>query len=397
MTRNYQRQRQRRLALTCLLAACSIAATLAMVAACRGQCPGGQCRPPGGWQSAPAPQPRWRAVPVGPNITAAVCRVRNRLGGGDAIGSGTLVHVEAGRAYVLTCRHLLDDGVGDLSVQFPDEAATPAKVFATDDAHDLAVLATTVPRTRPVRVTEYADSRTLVAIGLGGDGRLRAVRGELAGRSTPQGASYPSLVMHGAVRPGDSGGPVLNERGLVVGVVWGARGQTTYATAGPPLTKLLEKLPRDEPASTVPPVASEPHIAAKPASSPKCDCQCECSGDCVQRSELDRYATLSDLDELNRRSPGGSTPASSEQGEWIAGALGTLAAALGVGGPLGVAVFAAQLLLRRRISHRRGPGGPRAGGFQPEAGDRSAALRVEPAAEPARGRRYPSTAPERAA
>jgi hypothetical protein len=45
--------------------------------------------------------------------------------------------------------------------------------------------------------------------------------------------------MSGAVRPGDSGGGVLNSAGQLVGVVWGQRDGLTYATCGRPLREFL--------------------------------------------------------------------------------------------------------------------------------------------------------------
>jgi hypothetical protein len=44
------------------------------------------------------------------------------------------------------------------------------------------------------------------------------------------------------VRPGDSGGGVLNSRGEVVGVVWGQRDGVTYTSCGRPLREFLDRL-----------------------------------------------------------------------------------------------------------------------------------------------------------
>jgi hypothetical protein len=56
------------------------------------------------------------------------------------------------------------------------------------------------------------------------------------------GAVYPSLTIAGAVRPGDSGGGVLDPGGRLVGVVWGQRDGLTYATCGQPVREFLDRI-----------------------------------------------------------------------------------------------------------------------------------------------------------
>ncbi|TWT85575.1 Serine protease Do-like HtrA [Posidoniimonas polymericola] len=386
MTRRRNSRREFELA---VLVALTVAAALAIVASCRGQCPGGVCPAPNA-QRPPQRPIQWSEVQLGPLLSAAICRVTNHHDGHHAgsveLGTGTLIRGRDGRPYVLTCSHLFDAGVGRMTVRFAGGGETPASIVARDTAHDVALLATNAAAT-PVAHAEYQNDRTLVAAGLGGDGRLRAVRGDAAGKSTPNGARYPSVVMHGAVRPGDSGGPLLNAEGHVIGVVWGARGKTTYATVGEPLRELLERLPPIEATPHEPRVAANPPQIAPP---PECRCECQCAGDCVQRGDLDRYATLADLQRIGvqgERSPPPAVDAGGGHGDLLSGVLAAAATALGIGGPAGVALFAAKLLLRRRTSRSsqsRGQGGPRRGRFprKPATPDRPAAVRVEPAREP---------------
>ena len=49
-------------------------------------------------------------------------------------------------------------------------------------------------------------------------------------------------MIRGAVRPGDSGGGVLNAAGQLVGVVWGQRDGLTYATCGRPVREFLNRV-----------------------------------------------------------------------------------------------------------------------------------------------------------
>jgi hypothetical protein len=58
----------------------------------------------------------------------------------------------------------------------------------------------------------------------------------------PAGATHPAYTIRGRVRPGDSGGGVLNAAGRVVGVVWGERDGLTYATCGNAVREFLRRV-----------------------------------------------------------------------------------------------------------------------------------------------------------
>jgi hypothetical protein len=74
------------------------------------------------------------------------------------------------------------------------------------------------------------------------NGVFRSVRGSVTGHATAAGAMHPSVTIAGAVRPGDSGGAVLDRRGQLVGVVWGQRDCQTYATCGRPVREFLNRV-----------------------------------------------------------------------------------------------------------------------------------------------------------
>lgn len=417
MKRNARhRAARRRAARECLVAALVAILALALAAACRGQCVGGTCRPPTCWTQPPPrtqQRPQSQQVQVGPAIAEAVCRVESHTSGAASIGSGALVRVSPDSAFVLTCDHLFRDGVGRVTLRFHDGRASAAQVVARDVAHDLALLKTTRAAHGSLETSLNAVGQTATAVGLGSDGRLRAVRGRVVGRSTPQGALHPSLLIQGAVRSGDSGGPVINDQGMLVGVIWGVRGSVTYATTGEPVRRILDRIPATENRR----VAQKPlAINSQPAP------QCKCPGDCVQRSdlapfvrrdELAGFATHSDLATVESRVEqhrGESRPKAVNQTPATAsGVLDTLlpiaAAALGVGGPVGLAWLLVKLVWRRRDSRRRGLGGPRRRGFRApnercdgrcdKRCDGSTNVPVEPAAEPCGAGRHASAAPGR--
>jgi hypothetical protein len=143
---------------------------------------------------------------------------------------------------VLTCSHLFDSSADGIIVTFPDGSRFAARLVERDRAHDLAALVISRPSLAAITVNDDDPNGALRACGFGSDGQFRSVCGNVVGHATAVGAVYPSLTMSGAVRPGDSGGGVLNAAGQLVGVVWGQRDGLTYATCGRPLREFLNRV-----------------------------------------------------------------------------------------------------------------------------------------------------------
>lgn len=336
-------------------------------AAAQAQCAGGVCRPPATWHSAPG-GPRSIEVQVGSDIAAAVCRVVNTTRPGTSVGSGALVRSDAKRSLVLTCEHLFREGVGTVTVRYRDGSISRARLVGRDAAHDLVLLECEPTNVRPLQSASDPPTTMATAVGLGSDGHLRAVRGRIVGRSTAVGARHPSLLIAGAVRSGDSGGPVINDQGQLVGVVWGVRDGVSYAMCGPPVTSILAAGQ-----------AGSRQAAAAPNDAPACNCGCD--GDCVKRQALGDYARREELQGYAKReqleslqgycraqvaqlwsrleSAAQVTPSKDDdyhppEHAWLSiavagvGALGTLHAA-----------WLALRVWRRRATGRRGLGGPR--------------------------------------
>ncbi len=89
-------------------------------------------------------------------------------------------------------------------------------------------------------------------------------------RPLPPARRIPRLTIAGAVRPGDSGGGVLNTRGQLVGVVWGQRDGLTYATCGRPLREFLDRVRGKLFGNTM---SLRSHQPQSPAPSPQFDWQ----------------------------------------------------------------------------------------------------------------------------
>jgi hypothetical protein len=322
---------------------------------------------------------------------AAHCRIM--VGDGSA-GSGTLVAQNSTTGLVLTCSHLFDDSTSGILVVFPSGARYGARLVDRDRAHDLAVLLIRRPDVEPVEVNDDTPSGPLAACGYGPDGRFRCVRGNVVGQATPVGATYPSAVVSGAVRPGDSGGGVLDVLGRLVGVVWGERNGQTYLTCGQPLREFLSRVlgrqptasrrDRSEDAST----PAWDHVASQ-LSTLQADVAAlrdgkqdrgqyltaDALGDFARRDEVDgslqslagRFASIQDRMAVVRRQI--DAVAAGRVGLFEGLSLGKLVAgALGLSGPLAAAVVVAGGLAGRRAKARQPPAPPGDSIGRPSAG-----------------------------
>ncbi len=194
--------------------------------------------------------------------SAAHCRIAVN---DTTLGSGSLVARDQSIGLVLTCAHLFDDSTQKIIVSFPYGGRFTATLVEIDHAQDLAALAIRRPEVEPLPVATGDPSGLLIACGFGPNGTFRGIQGSITGYATASGAPYASTTIAGAVRPGDSGGGVLNSSGLVVGVVWGQRDNETYATCGRPVCDFLTRV-RDKVFPKV--VVANKVPTANPAPSP---------------------------------------------------------------------------------------------------------------------------------
>jgi S1-C subfamily serine protease len=136
-------------------------------------------------------------------------------------GSGT-AFVVSPDGYLITCDHVVRDAT-DIKVTLGDQTS-PCRVVATDSAHDVALLR--IAR-RGLAALPLADSETVElaeevrAVGyplsdvLGSS--IKVTQGSVAGIvSKPRDKVFQ---IDAVVNPGNSGGPLLDARGAVIGVV----------------------------------------------------------------------------------------------------------------------------------------------------------------------------------
>ncbi|MBL8926255.1 MAG: trypsin-like peptidase domain-containing protein [Pseudonocardia sp.] len=160
-------------------------------------------------------------------ITPSLVTVTTRRPGGGTVetglGSGVVVNAAGS---VLTALHVVD-GADRIRVEFADGTRAAATVTAARPEHDIAVLAVdrlpevVVPAVLagppPVGDAVYAVGNPLGLHASLTAGVVSAVDRTI---SAPRGPALGGLIQFdAAVNPGNSGGPLLNRDGQVVGIV----------------------------------------------------------------------------------------------------------------------------------------------------------------------------------
>ena len=166
----------------------------------------------------PTPTPTLTVPDIYQRVAPSVVTIR----AGDDLGTGVIV---ADNGTILTADHVIANG-GSITVTFADGTVANATVASADKAMDIAVL-------RPAKLPQVVVPATLggaadvgasvVAIGnpLGLTDSVSAgiVSGLDRTADTDTGKRSGLIQFDAAVNPGSSGGPLLDSRGMVVGIV----------------------------------------------------------------------------------------------------------------------------------------------------------------------------------
>ncbi len=169
------------------------------------------------------------------NVHPAVARIVAPGNGSISYGSGTLVFANEQVGLVITNWHVINEATGPISVHFPDGFYSIGTVERVDRDWDLAAIAIRKPNARPVRLAAApARPGEMLTIAGYGSGNYRAASGPCTQYVAP-GATFPFEMVEVAVRArqGDSGGPILNSRGELAGVLFGeGQGRTSGSYCG---------------------------------------------------------------------------------------------------------------------------------------------------------------------
>ncbi|MCW0390098.1 MULTISPECIES: DegQ family serine endoprotease [Xanthomonas] len=140
---------------------------------------------------------------------------------GRSMGSGFIISPDG---YVLTNHHVVD-GASEVKVKLTDRREFTAKVVGSDQQYDVALLKIDGKNLPTVRIGDsnlLKPGQWVVAIGspFGLDHSVTAGIVSATGRSNPYADQryVPFIQTDVAINQGNSGGPLLNTRGEVVGI-----------------------------------------------------------------------------------------------------------------------------------------------------------------------------------
>ena len=170
---------------------------------------------------------------VGPSVVRidTTKRVINPLGG--LFGRGPTIQQQQGQGsgfitrsdgVVLTNAHVVD-GASDVTVTLPDGRSYSGKVLGADPLTDVAVVKVVASKLPVAPLGDSARVRPgewAIAIGnpLGLDNTVTAgiISAIQRTNAVGEGQRVPYIQTDAAVNPGNSGGPLINDRGQVIGI-----------------------------------------------------------------------------------------------------------------------------------------------------------------------------------
>jgi len=133
------------------------------------------------------------------------------------VGSGFIVSDDG---YVLTNAHVVE-GADEVTVTLTDRREFKAKVLGSDRRSDVALLkvsATNLPYLRTGDSSKIRVGEWVLAIGSPFGLENTVTAGIISAKSRDTGEYLPLIQSDVAVNPGNSGGPLINMRGEVIGI-----------------------------------------------------------------------------------------------------------------------------------------------------------------------------------
>ena len=160
-------------------------------------------------------------------------------------GSGFIIDPQG---YIFIAQHVIDKAK-EIEVRLADSQRLPARVVAADSQVDLAILQ--IATERPLPFLPLGDSDKIrvgdlaVVFGypFGRESSMNLGIISRPGRSYPDSASYEFIQTDAGAYAGGSGGPLLNSKGHIIGMITMAseRGNMGFAT---PINVIKKMIPR---------------------------------------------------------------------------------------------------------------------------------------------------------
>jgi S1-C subfamily serine protease len=165
-------------------------------------------------------------------------------------GSGFIID---SRGYVLTAQHVIDKA-RDVEVRLAQGERLTARVIAQDAHADLAILKIAAPQPLPAvflgdsNNNRVGDLAVVFGYPFGRESSMNLGIISRPGRSFPDSASYEFIQTDAGAYPGGSGGPLLNSKGHVIGMITMAseRGNMGFATPINVIKRLIPRLMNGE-------------------------------------------------------------------------------------------------------------------------------------------------------
>lgn len=160
-------------------------------------------------------------------------------------GSGFIIDSQG---YILTAHHVIDKAK-EIEVRLADLQRLPARVVAADSQLDVAILKIQADRELSILTIGDSDAirvgdlTVLFGYPFGRESSMSLGIVSRSGRSYPDSASYEFIQTDAGAYPGGSGGPLLNSKGHVIGMITMAseRGNMGFAA---PINVIKRILPR---------------------------------------------------------------------------------------------------------------------------------------------------------
>src|SRR5919109_1327630 len=258
-------------------------------------------------------------------LLPSVVEIRSGLGGGSGV-------IYKPNGYILTAAHVVGQNE-TVTIRLADGTRLEGKVLGRDTGRDIAVVKVNRNRLRAARIARGQPRIGQLAVAIGSPFGLRdsVTAGVISGvgRTLPTGEAIVDAIQTDApVNPGNSGGPLADRLGRVIGINVAVRGNGDSVAFAVPIDVAMETVQRLEKGQDPAPVAylgvtgTDPStgpggalVTDVPADTPAGKVGIK-PGDLITAIDGKRVTSMSELaSEIRKRSPGDKVVLSFTRGE----------------------------------------------------------------------------------